>query len=153
MTHCACLLLALLLVTCASLGGKEKNLKNHRPQRHDNLNYFPSSHPFLPGVEIQLAYGVHELGTSCWLWLPLAVVLQSSASEWKARPLRCIKAHTPALTVELPNLRGYQRVAKALDSGPCSCDTLTSLTLKWAANEDALHPRLYECTLQESKCH
>lgn len=62
--HTVCLVLALLLVTCASLGGKKKEIKKiHRPQRHDNLNYFPSPLPF-PEWKSSLRI---ELETSCWL--------------------------------------------------------------------------------------
>lgn len=49
------------------------------------------------------------------LWLLLAGILQTSAFGLKARPLRCIKACTLALIVELPfRTKRLQRVAKAL---------------------------------------
>ena len=89
------------------------------------------------------------------LWLLLAMIFQTSAFELKARPLRCIKAHTLALTVELPfRTKRLQKSCRgSLVSGSCSRDTLANLTLKWAANEDALHSLLYKGTLQASNCH
>lgn len=150
-----CWVLVLLLVTCVNLCRKKREIKKNTDPK-GMISWMISLYPFSSWSGNPACVWSSQTGNKLLtLWLLLAVILQTSAFELKARPLWCIKTCTLALIVELPfrTKRLQQSCKGSLVSGPCSHDTLANLTLKWTANEDALHSLLCKYTLQGSNCN